>query len=148
MPHFRIHDDHRIALIVRLRDEGFSMLQIGRRLRMTRNAIAGVFNRFYRNNPDAVRRPPPAPVVRARPQVMRDFRGRRGKRNSLEKPAKKPASPSVTPRLAGFEPRRVNFFDLRLRDCRYPLDDGTYCGCPSKMGKSFCEHHAEICYQR
>ncbi len=37
--------------------------------------------------------------------------------------------------------------ELRDQDCRYILDDGTYCAEEHRMpGEPYCAHHAALCY--
>jgi len=39
----------------------------------------------------------------------------------------------------------VKFLDLKPNSCRFPFDDGTFCGCNITNG-SYCDEHAELCY--
>jgi hypothetical protein len=43
--------------------------------------------------------------------------------------------------------RRVDFFNLRANDCRWPIADGTYCGQPIHK-KSFCTFHHGLAYRK
>ena len=41
----------------------------------------------------------------------------------------------------------INLFDLKDDQCRYQLEDGTYCGCAVKKNYPYCEEHHKICYK-
>ena len=41
----------------------------------------------------------------------------------------------------------IKLFDLKDDQCRYQLEDGTYCGCAVKKNYPYCEEHHKICYK-
>lgn len=40
----------------------------------------------------------------------------------------------------------MNLLDLANDQCKYPKEDGNYCGCQVKKNSPYCEEHHKICY--
>ena len=98
-----------------------SASSIGRRFGTSKGAIIGKARRmglqkFFRHKPGPVakEKPKPGPVAK-------------------EKPKPKP------PRKPKYGP--VDFLNLHSESCRWPLDDGMYCG-QKKVRGSYCADHA------
>jgi GcrA cell cycle regulator len=127
--------------------QGLSAMQIGIRLRKTRNAVIGKIHRlgFTSENARETRR-----VRKARP-------GSEGvKARGLERKlkAKRKAAPVFNaeplPAEAPMPKGTMQLADLEAHHCRYIYGDVQtaygYCGCEVVAGLPYCEEHARICY--
>jgi hypothetical protein len=141
--------------IVILWKEGKSQSEIATDLGITRNAVAGYVDRLRQAGVEMVRRSSryfsdyasanglvKKRVRRAAPQRKRAAPKRQA-RVSLPNPAKEvagtcPNNPAPPPF------RHIKLMDLRRQHCRFPLDDGTFCG-RRQVVKSWCEYHRDIC---
>jgi hypothetical protein len=110
-------------------------------------------------------------VLRCNLYALKDMMRANGiplqKRSGTSKPKRNPnyRAPSVRPTNLGPRKRLVveegkpgrgkPFWDLRLRDCRFPtfqgrppLEHRTFCAEPAREGSSFCENCHRIVYQQ
>ena len=150
------------AALARLVAEGHSGSEIGHRLGRSRNAVLGRIHRLKHNGllpPDALARlmsrpatpakaPQPARLPGSRAAGAQIARAREARRGDTEPRG------AVSDRLQkqafdeGFRGQtgRVNFLDLRLVHCRWPIVQASgetrYCGADATTG-SWCAMHAK-----
>lgn len=148
--------DERIALLVKLRDEGVCAADIGERIGASRNAVLGKAFRLDLPPPKVKPKSTPGPrqaKAKSAPQQPRIFRQvmrivpaniHGGMRIVRAVETDQPAL-----RCAEVEPRNISLIDLEPNDCRYPYGDGpmTFCGHPKIAGSSYCFHHFHLCRQ-
>ncbi len=163
----RLNREQKGALIAPLiRDELLSYAQIGRRLGVSRLAIASAAWRNEITSPlttdhsgeigsrggtahkarqlknPKVKQPRPEPRVKmsriapTQPMALPD--------DLIDK---SPLKPGAWTPLAGSTPMPLH--DLKDRDCKWPLGEGPFgfCGQPAAAGRVYCAHHAALAYK-
>lgn len=112
------------ATLLRMWGAGHSAVEIGEAIGRTRTTVCSRMHRL-RQNGVAIIRHPKSPTKRAVPVLLL------------------PAPPAPS----GAAPMGIPIDQLTWRSCRWVYEDGTYCGAETQPGRSFCDHHHEICYE-
>jgi GcrA cell cycle regulator len=134
--------DERIALLIKLRDEGVCAADIGERIGTSKNAVLG--KAFRLNLPPPKIKPTSTPGPR-KPREASKPRLVRATHNSLFMVPKATIQMERL-RCVEIEPRHLALIDLEPGDCRYPYGDGTitFCGHPKMAGSSYCVPHKHL----
>jgi hypothetical protein len=139
--------------IVILWKEGKSQSEIAEDLGITRNAVAGHVDRLRRAGVEMIRRTSRYFSDYALANGFVKDRVRSARKRAAPKRQVRVSLPKPVQEVAGTCPhspapppfRHIKLLDLKRRQCRFPLDDGTFCGRQAKG--SWCPYHREICYR-
>jgi hypothetical protein len=164
-----------VDLILSLKEEGISSVQIGKRLGVSARTIDKALARIARNGiqpPPETARKPSAPRAVGQPppdtsppdKAPRTARKRSHKRkddpmisddiNKLDNEIAPvahgaPKAPAI-PRQFAREPifKALGEESLTPQGCQWPMKRGGICGKPLRRRTSWCEHHYEIAHPR
>lgn len=130
-------DDENKAKLNAMVAQNVPFRQIAEAFGVTKNAISGAVWRYVHGRTSRAKRPTPDKIVKLPKMPKR----RGGHQNASV--ARVDIPPSLPPR----EGPGVYLMDLGHFHCRYPLEaQWMYCGEPTTK-KSYCAHHAAICYR-
>jgi len=146
----------RIALLMRLHDEGLTCSQIANRMGgLSRSAVIGKIHRLglARQRSKPVAKPIMQHVVKAN-RTLRTHAAIGGGAQIMRPPSailrRDPAGLPICEIFVAPKERK-GIIDLEDRDCRWPIGDPLhatfhFCGRERFGGLSYCAHHAQIAY--
>lgn len=121
--------------IIELCQQGLSRREIGERLGLTKTQVENAYYKYERARLRA---------ANANVDLVAPTSGARNR------PSPPPASiGEIFPDVVDFEPPtgKTNVWSVRLSQCRFPGEDGFFCGEPtSSPSRSYCDRHHALCW--
>jgi len=139
----------RVELLRAWRAEGLSLRECGRRLGISKNAVAGFCHRHQIEGP-------PAQAVRLEAALAALERKRERTRLAMAKARAAAPKPIVERRPEPAPPPRLDLQRAAIvpvRGCQYPIGQPArvgfyFCGDPVAPGAPYCPDHVRLCWQR